>query len=289
MEKALFITNIAQLTDADDMYTRLYYGNEFCERLIPSLRDLQTVIHYTKQSRLAFSLVSPCVTNSGLEELQVLFEYLKSEDITCEVIVNDWGVLSLVNSKYRNLIPVLGRLLTKQKRGPRIISLLKREVTPRLMVDYINPGKRTILIQKPLPSGVDPYYKGSNTASVPIIHDFLISQRISRIELDNTEQGLSLALPKDKIGASVYVPYVYISTTFYCLTAGCEEKEKSLLRIRACAKECQRYIFKLRHRTMPKIIYLRGNTQFYKNARLRLREYKHSGVNRIVYQPHIPM
>ncbi len=121
------------------------------------------------------------------------------------------------------------------------------------------------------------------------IHNFLISQRIKRIELDNIAQGLFLKLPKDKILASVYLPYVYISTTFFCSTAGCDQKKKSLLKIKPCNRQCQRYLFKLRHKTMPKVIYLKGNTQFYKNTRLSMRELEESGVDRIVYQPEIPV
>ena len=289
MEKTVFITKVSQLGYLNHRYTRVYYGNEFCERLIPSLNDLKEILCYIQIKGLNFSLVSPYVTNVGLARLRVLFEYLKSEKINCEVIINDWGVLNLINREYFNFQPVLGRLLTKQKRCPSLIKLLKRQVRPRLIVDSKNPGQRNILIQKPLPLDLDPYYKGANAASVPIIHNLLISQRIRRIELDNTGQGLLLELPKDKICASIYLPYAYISTTFFCPTAGCDQKKESWLKIKSCKRHCQRYVFKLRHRTMPKVIYLKGNTQFYKNTRLRIRECEKIGIDRIVYQPEIPI
>lgn len=289
MEKAIFITKVSQLRYIDHKYSRLYYGNEFCERLIPSLQDLREIVGYIQKRRLYFSFVSPYVTNVGLGRLRVLFEFLRVENINCEVVINDWGVLNLVNHKYPNLAPVLGRLLTKQKRGPRLIKLLKRQVRPRLIIDSKNPGKRCIIIEKSLPLALDPYYKGSNTASVSIIHNFLIRQRINRIELDNIVQGFFLRLPQDKIFASVYLPYVYITTTFFCPTAGCDRKKKSLLKIKPCKRQCQRYVFKLRHRTMPKVIYLKGNTQFYKNASLTIRKLEKSGIDRMVYQPEIPI
>lgn len=289
MERAIFISIISNLKYVNEKYSRLYFGNEFCERLIPSLQDLKEILGYIKMRGLNFSFVSPYVTDIGLREIKVIFEFLKVEKINCEVIINDWGVLNLINRSYPGFRPVLGRLLTKQKRGPRLIKLLKRQVRPRLMVNSENPGQRNILIQKKLPFDLDPYYKGSNASSVPIIHNFLISQRIKRIELDNIAQGLFLKLPKDKILASVYLPYVYISTTFFCPTAGCDQKKKSLLKIKPCNRQCQRYVFKLRHKTMPKVIYLKGNTQFYKNTRLSMRELEESGVDRIVYQPEIPI
>jgi hypothetical protein len=289
MEKAIFITKVNQLNYINHKYSRVYYGNEFCERLIPSLQDLKKILDYIKMRRLDFSFVSPYVTNMGLERLKVLFEFLKAEKLNCEVIVNDWGVLNLIKQKYPELRPVLGRLLTKQKRGPRLIKLLKRKIRPRLIVNPENPSQREIIIQKSLPLDLDSYYKGSNAGSVPIIHNFLISQGIRRIELDNIAQGMLLKLPKDKISASVYTPYVYITTTFFCPTAGCEEKKRALRKRNPCRRQCQKYLFKLRHKTIPKVIYLKGNTQFYKNTRLPIRELENLGVDRIVYQPEIPV
>jgi len=289
LEKAIFITKPDQLKYVNKEYTRLYYGQEFCERLIPSLKDLKEVLSFIQKKGLDFTLVTPYVTNSGLEKLKPLLGWLKIRRINCEIIINDWGVLSLVNHKYPNLSPVLGRLLTKQKRGPRLIKLLKRKTRLRFVQNPKNPKIKHIVFQKKLPLDLDPYYKGSNASSVPIIHNFLVSQRIQRIELDNTGQGLFLELPKEMVPASVYLPYVYISTTFFCPTAGCDQKKKSLLKSKPCRRQCQRYTFKLRHKSMPKVIYLKGNSQFYKNTRLQFKEWQNLGVDRIVYEPEIPV
>ena len=288
MEKAVFITKVNQLKYIDNRYSRLYFGNEFCERLIPSILSLEQILSYVKKKKLNFSLVTPYVTNYGLEKLGVLFEFLKAEKVNCEVIINDWGVLNLINREYLEFHPVLGRLLTKQKRGPGLERLLERKTKSWLVKDPHNPKARFVVFQKKLPLGLDAYYKGSNTSSVPIIHNFLINRRIKRIELDNLSQGMILGLPKGKISASVYTPYVYITTTFFCPSAGCGQK-KSLLKIKPCKRQCQRYLFKLRHKTMPKVIFLKGNTQFYKNSKLSIKELEKSGVDRIVFEPEIPV
>ena len=289
MEKAVFITKISQLKCVNHGYNRLYFGNEFCERLIPNTSDLERVLSFVNKNKLDLSLVTPYVTNYGLERLKPLFELLKDAGISPEIIINDFGVVNLINCKYPNLVPVLGRLLTKQKRGPGLKKLIKREIRPRLIKDHKNPKIRALVFQKKLPLDLDTYYKGSNASSVPIIHNFLISQRIHRIELDNTGQGLFLELPQNRISASIYLPYVYISTTFFCLTSGCGQKNKLLLKIKPCNKQCQKYIFKLRHKTMPKVIYLKGNTQFYKNTRTQFRQWQKLGVDRIVYEPDVPV
>ena len=113
MEKAIFITKPYQLGYVNNGYNRLYYGNEFCERLIPSTSQLRQILYYVKRNKLDFSFVTPYVTNCGFKRLNSLFELLKNLGISCEIIVNDWGVLNLINYKYPNLKPVLGRLLTK--------------------------------------------------------------------------------------------------------------------------------------------------------------------------------
>jgi len=289
MEKAILINRISQLNYVDGGYDRLYFGQEFCERLIPSVGDLKEALSIIRGKGMAFTLGTPYVTNFGLDKIKPLLQLLNTTKNGTEVIVNDYGILNLVNRAYPNLVPVLGRLLTKQKRGPRLIELLKRKITPRLLKSSQNPKMKYLFFPKKLPLDLDCYYKGSNAASVPIIHDFLVRQRIRRIELDNVSQGLALELPRDRICASVYLPFIYISTTFFCLTAGCDQKEKSLLKVKPCNRQCQKYVFRLRHRTMPRVIYLKGNTQFYKNTRLRIKEWESLGVNRIVHQPQIPV
>jgi hypothetical protein len=307
MERALFVTNAKRLDSlkkknrpagrraagiaglVPKRFTRLYFGNEFCERLIPSARDLEKALSYAQKERLAFSLVTPYVTDAGIKRLGRLFSLLKKRKMRCEVIVNDWGVLHFVNDAYPECIPVLGRLLTKQKRGPKLITLLERKTRPRLCNMPHNPKARVFVIEKKLPYSLDPYYKGSNTTSVPAIHELLLNQRIRRVELDNTAQGLFLELPKDALSASLYVPYVYISTTFFCPTAGCEREKKPALKIKPCKKECQKYIFRLRHKTIPRDVFLRGNTQFYRNATLPAGDLEQAGINRIVYEPDIPV
>ena len=289
MEKAIFITKADELTYVTAKYHRLYFGNEFCQQLIPSPSELKKVLTYVQKENLSFSLVTPYVTNEGLKKLEGLFDLFRNARLADEIIVNDWGVLNLVNRRYPQMKPVLGRLLTKQKRGPTLIKLLKREGKKKLFEDPKNPEESYVIVQKKLPLELDSYYKGSNAASVPVLHRFLISRGIERIELDNTAQGLALDLPLGNISASVYFPYIYITTTFYCPSAGCGGKDKSFLKVKPCHRECQKYIFQLRHKSMPKVIYLKGNTQFYKNRKLHIQAWAKAGVDRIVFEPHIPV
>jgi len=289
MEKAVFVASARHLPGIDQAYDRLYFGIEFCERLIPTLEQLKQALAFARSRNLAFSLVTPYLTDSGLNKLKPLLGALDQRKSGDEVVINDWGVFNLLDREYPALIPVLGRLLTKQKRCPRLSRLLKRKAMFALISASGESKNKRLVFQKKLPLELDPYYKGSNVSSVPVIHSFLSKNRINRIELDNLAQGLHLELPEGKLRASVYFPYAYISTTFFCLSAGCDDPNPGFLKLRPCQKQCQKYLFTLKHKSMPKTIYLKGNTQFYKFSRFPLKQLQVLGVDRIVYQPNIPI
>ncbi|MFA5319583.1 MAG: hypothetical protein WBE75_00595 [Candidatus Omnitrophota bacterium] len=286
MEKAVMVNTRAQLRLISFAgYDRLYFGSEFCQKLIPEAGDLKEAFRYARGHNLSFSLLTPYVTNKGIRALRPLFEEASLTGAPCEVIVNDWGVLRLLNRRYGSLVPVLGRLLTKQKRSPELERLLSRsrKPVPFCVVNKSSGGKKIVVFPKQLPRSLDAYYKGSNVSSVAVIQDFLTENRVARIELDNTAQGLHLELGASNIAVSLYLPYVYISTTFLCPTAGCAAHPHS--HSRECRRECGKYFFKLRHKAMPKIIYLKGNSLFYKNSRFCLEQGQRQSVNRIVYCP----
>lgn len=121
MEQAIFITKTDNLKYVNSKYSRLYFGNEFCERLFSSPEDLKIISDFVLEHRMNFSLVTPFLTNAGIKALKPYLEYTAANFSSPEVIVNDWGMLKLLRDEFSKIQPVLGRLLTKQKRGPRIL------------------------------------------------------------------------------------------------------------------------------------------------------------------------
>src|ERR1051326_3024626 len=57
-------------------FTRCAFGNEFCERLIPSLAPLEAALSAAQARRLNFTFLTPYVSNVGLAELRTLFALL---------------------------------------------------------------------------------------------------------------------------------------------------------------------------------------------------------------------
>ena len=72
MEQAVFISKIPHLKYVNEKYSRLYFGNEFCEKLIPSVTDLKNTLGFVMNKRLDFSFVTPYATNIGLNKLKIL-------------------------------------------------------------------------------------------------------------------------------------------------------------------------------------------------------------------------
>lgn len=262
MERAIFITKVEDLKYITQKYSRLYFGNEFCQRLIPNKKDLSKVLEFSLKEKLDFSLVTPYVTDEGLEKLLSLFELISKEIPNIEVVINDWGVLRTLRREYPKLVPILGRLLTKQSNDPRVIAL-KSKVSEKLYHHY----KR---------SSCDP----------PLVENFLVSQGIKRIELDNLLQGIE-RIPSS-LRASLHIPYVYLAVTRLCPSNSCKKRTEPIRAIFPCHKECRRYTFQLLYRDIPQELWLKGNTLFFINEILPP-EMEEIGIDRIVYAPQIPI
>ncbi|MDP8225317.1 MAG: hypothetical protein P9L99_18290 [Candidatus Lernaella stagnicola] len=259
MERALYVTRLNEINAETEHYDRLYFGAEFCQFRIPSPALLRQAREAAAQHGWSFSLMTPYVTDEGLAALADLLPELRDGD---EVIVNDWGVLDWVATEHERLTVVLGRLLTKQKRGPRILNVL--DVTPPDMLSH---------------------YRRSNV-DVPHLRDFLTGQmRVERFELDNPLQGMER---RPAVPASLYTPWMYVSTTRLCLVNHCENRTQSLRAIFQTDFACQKHQFTLEHDNMPATLHLVGNTIFVENDGVP-ENLEQLGIDRLVFQPRPPM
>src|SRR5512139_3761028 len=124
IEQALYITRKDQLRLVADEHVRLYFGNEFCQQLIPRPCNLEEVLDFAASEELGFTFLTPYVTDAGLRRLSDFLAIVASALPGSEVVFNDWGVLSMLQDNYPTLAPVMGRLLNKMKRGPRLLNFL---------------------------------------------------------------------------------------------------------------------------------------------------------------------
>ncbi len=265
MEQALFIHSPDNLHYFRNDFNRIYFGQEFCERRLPTRDDIARVIDFAVANACSFTFVTPFVTNSGLDRLENLVAFIEKEHETCEVVCNDWGAVHLISTEHSGFTPVLGRLLNKNKRGPRIMNILDK-----------------------VPAETRRYFCGSNL-DVPAAAVFLKKYGIGRVEFDNLLQGVDLSGADQQISASLYIPYAFISTTRFCLTAGCDSDAASFRAgILPCSQECRTYAFTLYNPVMKIPLIRKGNTVFLLNEHIP-ESLEKGFFNRIVVQPEIPV
>jgi hypothetical protein len=261
LERALFISKEKNLQYLKGDYERVYFGHEFCEKLLPSAKVLAAIMDYVQAKGLPLTLVTPYVTESGIRKVEKLLAVLPGSS---EVVFNDWGVLRIVRKEFPDLEPILGRLLTKIKRGPRIAHVLDS-----------------------LPSDALQHLCSTNLG-VPIYQRFLKEHHIQRVEIDNPLQELNVSDVPRELKLSVYIPFAYVTTTRFCLVANCDIPEKKgLIGVFPCHQECKTYTFYLKSPVMPVLLIRKGNTLFYKNPKIP-RNLQEKNINRLIIQPEIP-
>jgi hypothetical protein len=276
MEKAVFISNSKQLNRIEN-FDRVYYGSEFCQNLIPTLDNLKIIFSATKNKK-KLTLLTPYVTGCGLEKLKPLFQYLSKQNSRTEVVFNDWGVFKLIREGYRNIEPVLGRLLTKQRRDPRIYNILLNKQKPTRIFD--KKSKKTfVFIPKETPLSLYEHFKGS-VINVPVFQEFLLANNIRRVEIDNLAWDMKIEVNK-RIGVSIYLPYAYVTTTRLCGLIN--------LTYSACGRECQKYYFSFKNDVSPLPFYIWGNTIFYKSKIPKEGYLKERSVDRIIDNSNTPI
>lgn len=255
-------------------FSHLYFGQEFCEKALPNPEELLLAVDKARHYKLSFVLMTPYVTELGLEKLEILLQELVGVMPNCEIVVNDWGVLHLLNEKFPTLSPILGRLLNKGWRDLRINN-------------YLSMGK---------PGEFFKPFQGSNLSG-PFIKSLLEMLRVGRIETDNPPQGLDSRLPNLGYPTSLYLPYGCINSGRICLLGswGMKTSEKFKASQKNCGQKCRFCWLEMRDTSnrVPDSPYWRilqkGNTTFYLQSSSflskGLKQAKELGIDRIILQP----
>lgn len=253
-------------------FTRIYYGNEFCQNHIPTPGELSNVMKSISLNK-SFTLVTPYITQSYLNKLTEALEGLCSINPQNEVVVNDWGVLYLVRKNFPSLNPVLGRLLNKSLRDPR---------AAKNQINNISGGENS--------------YRSSILAG-PYIRKLLLNYGVKRVELDYLLQGLDPGLGRLGCQLSLYLPYGCITTGRICFFGswGLKAGDKFKTSNPYCSRACKNFYLQMIDPSNPAYnnvpILQMGNAVFYEITgdlfKKSLHQAKLLGISRIVYQPAI--
>lgn len=253
-------------------FTRIAYGTEFCEHLIPDSRAVRSARDAARNRGLEFTLLTPYVSDLGIVRLRRLLEVADGE-----VVFNDWGVLNLLRREFPHLIPVQGRLLNKSLRDPRITGIYAANTDS-------SPESPLRVLQQ------------SNLSS-PSYTSLLARFGVRRVEMDNMPQGQDLSFAGQGVRVSVYIPFGFVATARVCMAAGLHYRKPDKFQPGAsCRHECQTHNVEYTYTNSPfenrdQTFLLKGNTYFYRQSERMLEALsaQAQSIDRIVYQPELPM
>lgn len=280
MEYAVYLDNLTAERNRLDgfllknrKFTRLYFGAEFCEELIPDLAKVRGALKYAQEKMLDYTYLSGPLTDKGISKQHEIFDYLNRQKVNqrrIEVVVNDWGVLALIVEKFKNLDPLLGRLLVRNCRMPRYT--IKKPVSYSHLVANPKLHQNQLKILR------------STNLTVPEYRKFLKSCRIKRVELDVLPQGIELNRDWG-FKFSFYTPWTYITGGRTCDLAGIFDLDKArFITSRTCARACKRFYIKFETGTEMLPLIQRGNSVFFNNSALLGNFIKERVFNRVVLE-----
>jgi len=228
VENACFLNTLPD--EPPDGCSRLYYGAEFCFWRLPSVEKILAARVWARTAGWRFTLATPVLgEDERLRLAGILNKVLPELDAGDEILISDWGGLELVRAVRDDLTIILGRALSGQKRGPRILDMtLTREQR-----DYFQQGA---------------WYNHEAA-------ELLAEQGIKRVELDNLLQGLA-PLPGTLKG-SLHLAYAMVTSSRNCPFRPSAE-------FGPCPVYCGE-VFTLQSNETQGLLYQDGNTQFLHN------------------------
>ena len=188
--------------NTDCIPDRLYIGNQFCHLLFPEEQCLFELMEKAHREKHSITLVYTYVREDMLKTTEELLEkvdnWCQKKQISAEIIVNDWAMIKMLEIYPERLIPVLGTLLNKRKKDPRM---------------KYKKGDRTLYER--------------NSLNADFYREFLGTQcNICRYEWESC--GYAQKLPTLLKGKnSLHIPFYQTNTSQYCpLYAVCAERER---------------------------------------------------------------
>ncbi len=232
----------------------LYFGSEFCVNMMPDIKTLEKALKFSLKRKTGFVLVLPFISNDKIKQADKLLAFLSRHKKRAEVIFNDWGALLLI-LKYKNLEPVAGRLLTKQRKDPAAFDIIENKQR-KMKITVIN-GRQTILESKKIPATLKEYFQKS-FIDAPGVSEFMAENKIKRCELDLLPWSIKIKKSK-KIKLSVYFPYANITVTRYCGAINLNYSNR-------CARLCASRITEVGAGRLKYPYIIKGNAVFYRTG-----------------------
>lgn len=198
---------------------RLYIGNEFCHNLFPEMKLLMNMMQKARQEELqitlCFTYMRECYIEKTKDIIDKVYSWCNENNKSIEIIVNDFGMLKLLEDKTDYLKLSLGMLLNRRKKDPRYIYKKGYMENKKLIAE--------------------------NSLNSSIFNSFLKECKIERYEYENCGYRIAIAEGHN----SMHVPFYVTNTSQYCpLYAMCESFDRGKQKlVDGCPKYCMDYVF----------------------------------------------
>ena len=137
MEKACLINSVDQLELIPPGATRLYFGSECCEKLFPTAAETLKLIGAAKEKGVDISIVTPHSGSRGLGRVKKTLIATDEKLDSYEIIINDFGVLQLIETLNLKGTRVWGRLFQNQVKGGGLQEFIKQFRISRVEFDRL--------------------------------------------------------------------------------------------------------------------------------------------------------
>lgn len=295
--------------EAFNKISGIYYGSDNCEYLSATKTEIEKAIDYFKEFNKnypphkvrTFTFVTPYVGNKMLQRLEESLEYLNNLNIknSIEVVVNDFWVLRLLNTKYTNLKIVFGRVIHKLLKTP-LIDTFWYEAHPAWELIKNKSEQEKLRLRDEIVKWQLKFYNSAEV-SLDIYKNFLHKYWVERVALDYMEKREDLykntysISPKgeDKetsIWIDLYYPWALIFTWRLCDTSAIENPSRWMYTIDdVCPRTCDRYDVSYKIKTVWYNMIQRWNAWYRSELNLDFlwEEFIKNEVNRLVFAPFI--
>lgn len=239
VEKSIRLFNFSGLDQFND-YDRLYIGDDSCERLLPEAPNIEKVLSYAIRNDKRISLLTSYCTDKGLKRLILILDIFKESGFKIEVVINDIGVLKILNDQYKGFILVSGVLSTSSYLHPYFT--------------YSNVKRSQIQMSQ---------YSSSRFVLADESFNFFIENNIKRVEFDNISSVVLYAnsFLRKGISVSLQYPFTFLTSSRRCLFAS-RKAISSKFALLGCNMECLDLKLILRNRGLGHKIFVKGNAQY---------------------------
>ncbi len=221
--------------------TRIYVGDEFCFRRLPSPDEFKKACSFTHDTGLGLTLLTPVLTEAEFDACTDLLDFIADNNPETEIVVNDWGVLCLLRKRSTDYRIGAGRLLNKGFKDPRLVEA----------------GQLSSL------SGEAGELLKTSTFDHENVREKLRNLGVSRFERDLFPYGEVNI--KGRSAASIYYPFGYLTTGRICwMGAVGSKREKKFIAGSECSRVCERLVLKREAPLYSHPLLISGNTVYYR-------------------------